>query len=80
MLTSDELELLTAAVDGELTRAQRREVARLLRSKPEARRVYSDLRGDSRKLQQMPLLLAPSGLHRSIVEAALPKASSTHNC
>jgi hypothetical protein len=80
MLTSDELELLTAAVDGELTPRQRRQVARLLRSKPEARRVFSELRGDSRELQKMPAVPAPSGIHRVVVEAVarlpVPKAKT----
>lgn len=70
MLTADELELLTAAVDGELSPRQRRQLARLLKSKPEARRVYDELRGDSRELQALPLIPAPSDLHQTIVEAA----------
>lgn len=70
MLTSDELELLTAAVDGELSPRQRRQAARLLRSNPEARRFFSELRGDSRELQKMPAVPAPSGLHRTILQAA----------
>ncbi len=70
MLTPNELELLTACVDGELDARQRRACARLLRAKPEARRLLAELKGDSRELQAMPAVPAPPSLHSAIVEAA----------
>jgi hypothetical protein len=74
MLTPKELELLTASVDGELDARQRRACARLLRTKPEARKLLAELKGDSCELQALPPVPAPPGLHASITQAvsALP--------
>jgi hypothetical protein len=73
MLSSEEQELLTTYVDGELSGPKRRLVARLLRRSPEARTLLGDLQGDSRELRAMPALGAPVDLSSRIlrrIEAA----------
>ena len=73
MLSSEEQELLTAYVDGELSGPKRRLVARLLRRSAEARTLLRDLQGDSRELRAMPTLRAPVDLSSRIlrrIEAA----------
>jgi len=58
-LTPRELELLTAYVDGTLSRSQYRQVKRLVRAKPTARRLLRSLLQDSRELQRLPAVPAP---------------------
>ena len=59
MLTPRELELLTAYVDGTLSRREQRAVKRLVRARPEARRLLRSLVRDSRELQALPAVPAP---------------------
>lgn len=59
MLTPRELELLTAYVDGTLSRSEYRAVKRLVRAKPAARRLLRSLMSDSRELQLLPAVPAP---------------------
>ena len=73
MLSSEEQELLTAYIDGELSGPKRRLVARLLRRSADARTLLGDLQGDSRELRAMPALGAPVDLSSRIlhrIEAA----------
>ena len=73
MLSSEEQELVTAFVDGELSGQKRRLVARLLRRSDEARTLLRGLQGDSRELRAMPALSAPVDLSSRIlrrIEAA----------
>ena len=60
MLSSEEQELLTTFVDGELMPRQRRTLSRLLRRSAEARALLQNLQGDSRELRAMPSLSAPA--------------------
>jgi hypothetical protein len=71
MLPADQLELLTAAVDGELTPARARQFRRLLDRSAEARTVYARLKADSDRLRNLPTVPAPADL-RDRVLAALP--------
>jgi hypothetical protein len=59
MLTPRELELLTAYVDGTLSRREQRAVKRLVRARPEARRLLRSLLRDSREMQLLPAVPAP---------------------
>ena len=73
MLSSEEQELLTAFVDGELSARRRRPLARLLRRSAEARALLRNLQGDSRELRAMPALSAPADLSALVlrrIEAA----------
>jgi hypothetical protein len=59
MLHERHVRLLTAYVDGELSPAQRRQAARLLRRSEEARALLRQLQGDSRELQALPPVVTP---------------------
>jgi hypothetical protein len=69
MISPQELELLTAHVDGELTARQRRQVARLLRHSEEAREALRRLEDDSGRLRRLPRLAAPADLSADVVAA-----------
>lgn len=67
MLSPHELELLTAHVDGELTRRQRREVNRLLDRSEEARALLRQLEDDSGLLRRLPTLQVKQDLSSSVL-------------
>lgn len=67
MLSPQELELLTARVDGEMTPRQRRRVGRLLERSREARQVLRQLQEDARQIRQLPLVPAPIDLSDSVL-------------
>jgi hypothetical protein len=54
MLSEKDLELLTAFVDGEMTRRQRKAALRLLHRSSEARSVLQDFQENAHKLQELP--------------------------
>jgi hypothetical protein len=54
MLSDRHLELLTAFVDGELTRRQRKSVLRLLYQSSEARSVLQDFQENAHRLRELP--------------------------
>jgi hypothetical protein len=54
MLSERCLELLTAYVDGELTRRQRKAALRLLHQSSEARSILQDLQENAHKLRELP--------------------------
>ena len=68
MLSPEDLELLTAHVDGELTRRQRRHVNRLLDHSAEARELLGRLEADARRLRQLPVLQAPSDFAAAVLD------------
>jgi hypothetical protein len=68
MVTEDELLLMTAGVDGELTPAQARELRELLVRCPEARVLYNQLRADSDRIRSLPVLQAPPGLTQRVLD------------
>ncbi|MFQ3592541.1 MAG: hypothetical protein SNJ82_05035, partial [Gemmataceae bacterium] len=70
-LTPRELELLTAYVDGTLSRSDYRLVKRLVRAKSSARRLLRSLLHDSRELQRLPAVPAPVDFS-AVVLAKLP--------
>lgn len=67
MLPADQLELLTAAVDGELTPRQSRRLRRLLAASDEARGVLARLQSDSVRLRNLPKIAPPSDLTERIM-------------
>src|SRR5687768_14977778 len=71
MLPADEFELLTAAVDGELTPPDGHRLRLLLDGSAEAREVYARLKADSDRLRRLPPVAPPADL-RDRVLAALP--------
>ena len=75
MLPESQLELLTAAVDGELNPRQARKLGQLLATSAEARESYARLQADSARLRGLPKAMPPAGLHDRIlatVAAATP--------
>jgi hypothetical protein len=68
MLSPQDLELLTAHVDGELTRRQRRHVNRLLDHSGEARELLRRLEADALRLRQLPTLQAPPDFAAAVVD------------
>jgi hypothetical protein len=67
MITDAQLELMTAAIDGELSPAETRRLARLLDSSPEARAIYTRLKADSARLHKLPPISPPANLHKRIM-------------
>lgn len=67
MLATDQLELLTSAVDGELTPRQHRRLARLLEEVAEARVLYARLRADRDRLARLPCAVPPANLQARIL-------------
>lgn len=72
MLTPAELELLTAAVDGELDARQQRQFARLLNASPEARATFRQLQQDAAAVRALPQRACPVDLTANVL-ANLPK-------
>lgn len=67
MLPADQLELITAAVDGELSATEARAFQRLLESSAEARALYTKLQNDSARVRRMPQVPAPADLTAKIL-------------
>lgn len=59
MLSATEQELIAAAIDGELTSAERRSAKELLRRSEEARALYSRLKQQAGALRQLPQVASP---------------------
>jgi len=68
MLPDRSLLLLTAYVDGELSSRQHRQVDRLLRRSPEARKLLRRLQGDTRRLQALSRPALPRDLSGEILQ------------
>src|SRR5687767_8395342 len=59
--------LLTAAVDGELSPAERKAAERLLRESEPARAVFGRLRADAARLKNLPRAVAPADLADNVL-------------
>ena len=59
MITADQTELITAAVDGELSATEVRIFRRLLDNSGEARALYAKLRADRDRVRNLPLATPP---------------------
>ena len=68
MLSENLRELLTAAVDGELTPNQRKTVERLLRDSAEARELFARLQKDARRLRNLPPARPPGDLAAEVLQ------------
>jgi hypothetical protein len=69
-------ELLTAAVDGVLTPADRRTVQRLLRESDAARKLYVQLKADAERLKKLPRMSAPADLADNVMSTIQDRALS----
>src|SRR5262249_23683932 len=74
MLPANLRELLSAAVDGELSAAERKTAQRLLRESPEARALYAQLKADAGRLKNLPRVAAPGDLADSVMAAINERA------
>src|SRR6516225_4149024 len=68
MLPEQSQQLLTAAVDGELTKREKRDVRRLLQESEEARAFYHELMRDSSRLSGLPRKTLPAHFSTQIVQ------------
>ncbi|MFO0841228.1 MAG: hypothetical protein U0797_02370 [Gemmataceae bacterium] len=68
MLAPQELELLTAHVDGELSAVQRRQVDSLLQRSGEARDTLQRLEADAARLRRLPRVSIPVDLSAGVLE------------
>ncbi len=75
-MTADQLLLITAAVDGELSATEARAFRLLIASCAEARDLYAKLKADSDRVRGLPRVAIPADLHAKILAklAATPPA------
>lgn len=74
MLPDHVRELLAAAVDGELSPADRDRCRRLRAESPAADALYRRLKADRDRVRALPMTLPPAGLHDRIMAALGPPA------
>lgn len=67
MITEDQLSLMTAAIDSQLSERQREALRQLLAGSAEAREVLDRLKFDSDRLRALPRVPAPAELHRRVM-------------
>src|SRR4051812_35235536 len=67
-------ELLTAAVDGELTPAERKAAKRLLRESEPARVLFPQLKAAAARLKKLPRANAPAALADPVMAAINARA------
>lgn len=67
-------ELLTAAVDGELTPAERKTAKRVLRESEAARVLFAQLKADAARLKHLPRVPAPADLADNVLAAINDRA------
>jgi hypothetical protein len=74
MIADEVLHLMTAGVDGELSRPEAERLRRLLDDSAEARAVFAKLKTDSDRLRKLPPVAPPANLHARVMAkiAALP--------
>src|SRR5690242_5034297 len=67
-------ELLTAAVDGELTPAERKAAERVLRESEAARVLFAQLKADAARLKKLPRVPAPPDLAENVLAVIADRA------
>jgi hypothetical protein len=68
MISEEQLTLITAGIDGELTAEEARQLRELLIASPEARELYTQLRSDSDRVRSLPLIQPPLELRQRVIE------------
>jgi hypothetical protein len=66
-MTDELLQLMTAAVDGELSATDAQRLRKLLDSSAEARAVFAKLKSDSKRLRGLPRVEPPTDLHTRVM-------------
>jgi anti-sigma factor RsiW len=74
MIPANQRELLTAAVDGELTPAERKAAERLLRESAAARALFAQLKADAARLRKLPKASAPADLSDNVLATIRDRA------
>lgn len=74
MMPTNLRELLTAAIDGELSPAERKTTERLLRESEAARALYGQLKADAARLKKLPRVAAPADLADNVMSVIQDKA------
>jgi hypothetical protein len=69
MLSDRDLKLLTAFIDGEISRRQGKALLRLLHESPEARSILVDLQENARRLQHLPRRQLGGAFARQVLKA-----------
>jgi hypothetical protein len=69
-------ELLTAAVDGELSPPERKTAERLLRESVAARVLFDQLKADAARLKKLPRVTAPADLTDNVMSVITDRAMS----
>lgn len=77
MLTDADRELITAAVDGELTPAQDVAFRRLIAASAPAAALFAALMSDARHLRALPRAVVPMGMDRRVMERIRSTSVST---
>ncbi len=67
MIPADQLELITAAVDGELSAAEAHAFRRLLRQSADARALFAALKAQSERLSALPQVVPPVHLRARVL-------------
>src|SRR5215213_8874846 len=67
-------ELLTAAIDGELTPAERKAARRQLRESEAARGLFAQLKADAARLKKLPRVAAPADLADNVLAVISDRA------
>ena len=67
-------ELLTAAIDGELTPAEKKAARRVLRESETARALFAQLKADATRLKKLPRVPAPADLAENVLAAINDRA------
>src|SRR6516162_10202936 len=73
MLASDQIELLTAYVDGELSPRRRQVALRLLSESSEARTLLKELQENAHRVRQLPRRTLDAAFTAQVVQAAAKK-------
>jgi negative regulator of sigma E activity len=76
MMTPNQLELITAAVDGELSATEYPALRDLLAKSSEARTLHAKLLADSRRLRALPQIVPPANLQAKILAAIAASPAS----
>ena len=74
MITEDQLQLITAAIDGELSDREIIRLERLLGDSTEAQVIHDKLKADRDRLRNLPIVPHPVDLHARVMAGIEPLA------
>jgi hypothetical protein len=74
MMSANLRELLTAAIDGELSPAERKTAQKLLHESEAARKLFAQLKTDAARIKKLPRVAAPADLADNVLNAIRDRA------